>query len=315
MCLDFLFQFRILMRSIFKTLTMLFIFYFFIAKNASQETMLRDLQEKINRQENSLTSEKLKLALADLEKQRDCSQDLLRKREHHIEQLSQKLSKTERESEALLSALELTKKEYEELNEEKTRFSHWKSENEQLIKQMKSENEILQSKVHQLETCLQTQEIRSDEYSKRVSTLEMERESLRAEVKNLHSVIESKTVQVETQKEAQAELEQKAALSEQKHKKETESMCLKVSDLTEQVEDLKHKLQLLSSEITDKDQRYQDLHSEYESLRELLTTSDSLVTNEAHHSSLPASEQQSEVNHSLVGIIGFQEHKIYSKVF
>ena len=42
-CLDFLFQCHILRKSIFKTLTMLFIFYFFIAKNASQETMLRDL--------------------------------------------------------------------------------------------------------------------------------------------------------------------------------------------------------------------------------------------------------------------------------
>ncbi|KAM5293743.1 centromere protein F [Glossophaga mutica] len=264
------------------------------AKNASQETMLSDLQEKINQQENSLTSEKLKLALADLEKQRDCSQDLLKKRECHIEQLSEKLTKTERESEALLSALELKKKEYEELSEEKTLFSHWRSESEQLIKQMKSENAMLQSKISQLETCLKTQEIRGKEYNERVSTLEMERESLSAEVRNLRGVIDNKTVEVETQKEAQAELQQKAELSDQKHKKETESMCLKVSELTEQVEDLKHRLQLLSIEITDKDQRYQDLNSEYESLRELLTPSDSLVTNEGHHRSLLASEQQPE---------------------
>ncbi|XP_045694718.1 LOW QUALITY PROTEIN: centromere protein F [Phyllostomus hastatus] len=264
------------------------------AKNAFQETTLRDLQEKINQQENSLTSEKLKLALADLEKQRDCSQDLLKKRECHIEQLSKKLSKTERESEALLSALELKKKEYEELNEEKTLFSHWKSEKEQLIKQMKSENEILQSKVNQLETCLKTQETRSNEYSERVSALEVERESLSAEVRDLCRVIENKTVEVETQKEAQVELQQKAELSDQKHKRETESMCLKVSELSEQVEDLKQKLQLLSSEITDKDQRYQDLQSEHERLRELLTPSDSLLTDEGHHRSLLASEQQSE---------------------
>ena len=92
--------------------------------------MLRDLQEKINRQENSLTSEKLKLALADLEKQRDCSQDLLRKREHHIEQLSQKLSKTERESEAYWGFGIKKKKVSEEWKEEKTLFSHWKSETE-----------------------------------------------------------------------------------------------------------------------------------------------------------------------------------------
>ncbi|XP_054443487.1 centromere protein F [Pteronotus mesoamericanus] len=276
------------------------------AKNASQESMLRDLQEKINQQENSLTVEKLKLALADLEKQRDCSQDLLKKREHHIEQLSEKLSKTKRESEALSSALELKKKEFEELTEEKTLFSHWKSENEQLIKQMESEHENLQSKISQLETCRKTQEIQSNEYKERVSTLEMERENLSAEVRNLHSVIDSQTVEVETQKQAYVELQQKANLSDQKHKKETENMCLKVSELMEQVEDLKQKLQLLSREITDKDQRYQDLHSEYESLRDLLKPGDPLVTREARGRRLLTSEEQSEVRNSFVDVVGEQ---------
>ena len=68
--------------------------------------------------------------------------------------------------------------------------------------------------------CLKIQQIRSDEYE-RVGTLEMEGQSLRVEVKNLPSVIERQTVQVETQKEAQAELKQKATLSDEKHKKET----------------------------------------------------------------------------------------------
>lgn len=66
--------------------------------------MLRDLQEKLNRQEDSLTSEKLKPALCDLEEQHDGSQALYKEREHHLEQVSEKLSKTGRESEALLSA-------------------------------------------------------------------------------------------------------------------------------------------------------------------------------------------------------------------
>ncbi|XP_070252288.1 centromere protein F [Myotis yumanensis] len=272
------------------------------AKNTSQEIMLKDLQEKINQQENSLTLEKLKLALADLEKQRDCSQDLLKKREHHIEQLSEKLSKTERESEALLSALEVKRKEFEELKEEKTQFSHWKNENEQLIKQMESDKESLLSKINQLETCLKTQKIKSNEYNERVSILEMERENISVEVRNLHNMIDSKTVEVEAQKQAYAELQQKAEFSDQKHKKEMENMCVKVSELTGQVEDLKHKLQLLSSEITNKDQRYQDLHAEYESLRDLLKSSDSLVANEAHHRNLLAFEQQSALNNSFANI-------------
>uniref|UniRef100_A0A4W2IEJ3 Centromere protein F n=1 Tax=Bos indicus x Bos taurus TaxID=30522 RepID=A0A4W2IEJ3_BOBOX len=278
------------------------------AKNTSQETMLRDLQEKINQQENSLTLEKLKLALADLEKQRDCSQDLLKKREHHIEQLNEKLSKTERESEALLSALELKKKEYEELKEEKTLFSHWKSENEQLLNQMESEKESLQSKVNHLETCLKTQQIKSHEYNERVRTLEMERENLNVEIRNLQNVIDSKTAEAETQKRAYGELQQKAEFSDQKHEKEIENMCLKISHLTGQVEDLEHKLQLLSSEIMDKDQRYQDLHAESESLRDLLKSRDSsAMTIEPHQRSRLAFEQQSALNNSFANIIGEQE--------
>ncbi|KAJ1074567.1 PREDICTED: centromere protein F [Capra hircus] len=278
------------------------------AKNTSQETMLRDLQEKINQQENSLTLEKLKLALADLEKQRDCSQDLLKKREHHIEQLNEKLSKTERESEALLSALELKKKEYEELKEEKTLFSRWKRENEQLLSQMESEKESLQSKVNHLETCLKTQQIKSHEYNERVRTLEMERENLNVEIRNLQNVIDSKTTEAETQKRAYGELQQKAEFSDQKHEKEIENMCLKISHLTGQVEDLEHKLQLLSSEIMDKDQRYQDLHAEYESLRDLLKSRDSsAVTIEPHQRSRLAFEQQSALNNFFASIIGEQE--------
>ncbi|MBZ3886655.1 Centromere protein F [Sciurus carolinensis] len=276
------------------------------AKNTSQEAMLRDLQDKINQQENSLTLEKLKLALADLEKQRDCSQDLLKKREHHIEQLNDKLNKIEKESKALLSALELKKEEYEELKEEKTQFSHWKSENERLLNQLESEKESLQSKINHLETCLKTQQIKSHEYNERVRTLEMEKENLNVEIRNLHNVIDSKTVEVETQKQAYVELQQKAEISDQKHKKEIENMCLKTSQLIRQVGDLEHKLQLLSNEITDKDQHYQDLHAEYESLRALLRSKDSsLVTNEDHQRSLTF-EQQPAMNNSFANLTGEQ---------
>ncbi|XP_062971376.1 centromere protein F [Cynocephalus volans] len=277
------------------------------AKNTCQETMLRDLREKINQQENSLTLEKLKRAVADLEKQRDCSQDLLKKREHHIEQLNEKLSKVEKESKALLSALELKKKEYEELKEEKALFSSWKSENEKLLSQMESEKESLQSKINHLEACLKMQQIKSHEYNERVRTLEMERENLSVEIRNLHNVIDSKSVEVETQKQAYVELQQKAEFSDQKHKKEIENMCLKTSQLTGQVDDLEHRLQLLSSEIMGKDQRYQELCAEYESLRDLLKSKDSsLVTNEDLQRSLLVFEQQAAMNNSFANINGEQ---------
>lgn len=93
--------------------------------------MLRDLQEKINSQEISLTSEKLKLALSDREKQRDGSQALFKEREHRVEQVSEKLSNTKRESEAVLSVWSKKKKGVRIMERrENSLFSHWKSETE-----------------------------------------------------------------------------------------------------------------------------------------------------------------------------------------
>ncbi|XP_034369551.1 centromere protein F [Arvicanthis niloticus] len=273
------------------------------AKNASQEIMLQDLQEKLNQQENSLTLEKLKCALADLEGQRDCSQHLLKEREHHIEQLNNKLNKIEKEFETLLSALELKKKECEELKEEKNQISCWKSENEKLIDQIESEKEILLGKINHLEASLKTQQI-SHDYNERVKTLEMERENLTVEIRNLHSMLDSKMLEIETQKQAYLELQQKSESSDQKHQKEIENMCLKANKLTEQVESLECKLQLLSSEVVTKDQQYQDLHVEYETLRDLLKSKGSLVTNEDNHRSSLAFEQQPAVSDSFVNLMG-----------
>ncbi|XP_031194364.1 centromere protein F [Mastomys coucha] len=280
------------------------------AKNTSQEIMLQDLQEKLNQQENSLTLEKLKLALADLEGQRDCSKDLLKKREHHIEQLNNKLNKIEKEFETLLSALELKKKECEELKEEKNQISCWKGDSEKLINQLESEKEILLGKINHLEASLKTQQI-SHDYNERVRTLEIERENLTVEIKNLHSMLDSKTVEIETQKQAYLELQQKSESSDQKHQKELENMCLKANKLTEQVENLECKLQLLSSEVVTKDQQYQDLCMEYETLRDLLKSrGSSLVTNEDNQRSSEdnqrnslAFEQQPAVSDSFANVM------------
>ncbi|XP_052055772.1 centromere protein F [Apodemus sylvaticus] len=286
------------------------------AKNISQEIMLRDLQEKLNQQENSLTLEKLKLALADLEGQRDCSQDLLKKREHHIEQLNNKLSKIEKEFETLLSALELKKKECEELKEENNQISCCKSESEKLINQVESEKEILLGKINHLESSLKTQQISHE----RVRTLEMERESLTVEIKNLHSMLDSKMVEIKSQKQAFLELQQKSESSDEKHQKEIENMCLKANKLTGQVESLECKLQILSSEVVTKDQQYQDLHMEYESLRDLLKSrGSSLVTNEDNQRNSEdnqrgslAFEQQPAVSDSLANLMG-EKGSIYSE--
>lgn len=283
------------------------------AKNTSQEIMLRDLQEKLNQQENSLTLEKLKLALADLERQRNCSQDLLKKREHHIDQLNNKLNKIEKEFETLLSALELKKKECEELKEEKNQISFWKIDSEKLINQIESEKEILLGKINHLETSLKTQQVSPDS-NERIRTLEMERENFTVEIKNLQSMLDSKMVEIKTQKQAYLELQQKSESSDQKHQKEIENMCLKANKLTGQVESLECKLQLLSSEVVTKDQQYQDLRMEYETLRDLLKSrGSSLVTNEDNQRSSEDNQRSSEDNQR--GSLAFEQQPAVSDSF
>ncbi|XP_037353850.1 centromere protein F [Talpa occidentalis] len=278
------------------------------AKNMSQEAMLRDLQEKISQQENSLTLEKLKLTVADLEKQRDCSQDLLKKREHHIEQLNEKLSRTEHESQTILSMLELKHKECEQLRQEKTQFSCWKSENEQRLHQMESERESLQGQISHLETCLKTQQAKSEECSERLAALELERGQLGAEVGLLQTALDSKAAEMGVQQQACAALQQQAESSDQKHRKEMENMCWKVAQLTGQVEDLEHQLQVLSAEIVDRDQRYSNLSAECESLRGRVHSRDSpRDANAACDRSLLAFEQQAARDNSFANIIGEQE--------
>lgn len=104
------------------------------------------------------------------------------------------------------------------------------------------------------------------------------------------------------------ELQQKAEFSDQKHEKEIENMCLKISHLTGQVEDLEHKLQLLSSEIMDKDQLLPRLACWiWESQGSAKSRDSSAVTVEPHQRSRLAFEQQSALNNSFASIIGEQE--------
>ncbi|XP_044530892.1 centromere protein F [Gracilinanus agilis] len=241
-------------------------------KNATQEDVLKALQEKISQQEKSSM---LELAVADLEKQRDCSQDLLKKREHHIEQLNDKLHSTQRELEELRSTLGLKEKECEELKKETILFSQWKNEKEQLLNQLLLEKEGLQSTISNLEICLKTQHVKSHDANESFKIMETEKEKLGLEIRNLQNAIEGKNTELEAQKQAYEELQKKAEYSDQKYKKEVENLSLKIVQLTTEVEHLKQKLQLLSSEIIGKDQRYEELHIQYEKISSLVKSENS----------------------------------------
>ncbi|KFV71396.1 Centromere protein F, partial [Dryobates pubescens] len=219
-------------------------------KNTSQETELKLL-------------EKLKTALADMEKQHDCTQDLLKEKDNYIKEQNCKISKMEEESEALQQLLGFKQRECEDLQKMAAAFSQWKDENDHLVNKLKSEKEGMLAYIHDLESSLQSQQIRNREHSEKLRMLETECDGKNAEIRELKDMLECKSAELEDQKKAFDELLQKA---ERKYRKEIENMSWKVLQLTNQVGELEEKLQLEASEGLQKEQYYQNLLAGYEKI-------------------------------------------------
>ncbi|MEJ1270546.1 centromere protein F [Cricetulus griseus] len=296
----------------------------------------KELQEELSRQHRSfqaldqeytqmktrLTQElqQAKHALNVLQVEQEKVVSVKQQLERSLEEFRQKLNKTEQ----ALQESQITENELRRSTEEmKKENSLIRNQSEQRAREVcHLEDELGKVKVclsqsqnfaeDMREASLRTQQIQSHDYSERVRTLEMERENLNVEIRNLHSMIDSKMVEIETQKQAYLELQQKAEFSDQKHQKEIENMCLKANELTGQVEDLEYKLQLLSSEVVTKEQQYQGLRTEYETLRDLLKSRGSLVTNEDNQRSSLAFEQQPTVSDSFGNLMG-EQGSMYSE--
>ncbi|XP_051470327.1 centromere protein F [Apus apus] len=235
-------------------------------KNIFQEAELKLLEEKFEKQESSLLLEKLKIALADMEKQQDSTQDLLKEKENHIEDQNCKISKMEEESEALQRLLGVKQRECEELQKEATAFSQWKTENNNLINILKSEKEVMLTHINDLESSLQSQQIKNHEHSEKLRMLETESDRKSTEIRELKDMLEHKNAELEELKKAFNELQQQAECSDRKYCKEIDNMSCKMFQLTNQVGELEEKLQLAASEGLQREQCYNDLLGEYEKI-------------------------------------------------
>ncbi|KAL8185395.1 UNVERIFIED_CONTAM: hypothetical protein K2H54_049109 [Gekko kuhli] len=210
------------------------------SKKWSLERELQILKDKLNKQDESL--EKMQRAVFDLEKQRDSLQQLLQHEKNTTEKLSIKLKDVE-SLENILAECESLKKEAEIL-------SLWKTENEQLLDQFRSEKEGLMSKMYSLESALMMEQIKSND---RVTVVEAENEHLSKEIKKLRCVAEEKSTELEAQRIAYAELQQKTITSEEKYQKEKENNSLKLAELTKQVNILQQMLQSAANEALEKE--------------------------------------------------------------
>jgi len=246
----------------------------FTDKSTFQETELKLLEEKFKKQESSPSLEKLKIALADLERQQDSIQDLLKEKENHIKEQNCKISKMEEESEALQRLLGFKQRECEELQKEATAFSQWKNENDDLINKLKSENEGMLNHINDLESSLQSEQIKNREHSEKLRTMETESDRKSTEIRELKDMLEHKGEELEEQKNAFDELQWKAECSDKKYCKEIENMSCKIFQLTNQVGELEEKLRLAATEGLQREQCYHDLLGEYEKICSLVKTKD-----------------------------------------
>ncbi|KFO95168.1 Centromere protein F, partial [Calypte anna] len=239
-------------------------------KNIFQEVELKLLEEKLKKQKSFFSPEKLKIALADMEKQQDSIRDLLKERENLIEELNSKISKMEEESEALHRLLVVKQRECEDLQKEATAFSQWKNENNNLLNKLQSEKENMLTHIHDLENSLQSQQIKNHEHSEKLRIMEIESDRKNTEIRELKDMLEHKNAELEEQKKAFDELRQQAECSDKKYCKEIDNMSCKIFQLTNQVAELEEKLQLAKSEGLQREQCYNDLLGEYEKVRCLL---------------------------------------------
>ncbi|XP_027537723.1 centromere protein F [Neopelma chrysocephalum] len=235
-------------------------------KNTFQEAELKLLEEKFKKQESSLSLEKLKIALADMEKQRDSMQDLLKEKDNHIKEQDSKIRKMEEEAEALQRIIGFKQRECDELQKEAAAFSQWKNETDHLINKLKSEKEGMLAQINDLESSLQSQQIKNHEHSETFRIMQTESDRKTTEIKELKDMLECKSAELEEQKKAFNELEWKAECSDKKYCKEIENMSCKIFQLTNQVAEVEEKLQLAASEGLQREQCYHDLLGEYEKI-------------------------------------------------
>ncbi|XP_035176862.1 centromere protein F isoform X2 [Oxyura jamaicensis] len=185
-------------------------------KNAFQEAELK--------QASSPSVEQLKLALADMEKQQDSTQDLIKEKENHIKELNCKINKMEEESEALQSLLAFKQREYEELKKETKAFSQWKNENDNLL-QFKGETKERLGNIEQMHESFVT------ETKEHVSNSQAGISAHQTFVGQTSAILEEKDMQLQT-------------LNERLKNQEAELQDLKISNKL--LEDSVRQLKLMS---------------------------------------------------------------------
>lgn len=124
-------------------------------KNCSLKKEFKLLEEKLNKQDNSVSLEKMSLAVSDVEHEHDSLQQILKDKENVIQEFNKKLENTENLQETTL--------ECKDLKNEIMILSQWKKKSKQLLNELDLEKEELMSKIHSLESALKAEQLKRQE--------------------------------------------------------------------------------------------------------------------------------------------------------
>ncbi|KAM4694203.1 centromere protein F [Discoglossus pictus] len=196
-------------------------------KNTVLEKELQSALEKLKEQD-SVNLQTLKVSLSTLEKEKEFAQELLKKKEIDIKEITNTLSKIAEESETLKYQLELKDRENKEMSHANSSLFNWKNENEKVISQLANEKEELLKKTAYLDNSLQS-------HQEKVEMLETDRNALHTQIKSLQNILDAKTADLQSEKNAYNELLRSLDTADQKFKSENENLVLKISELQAQI--------------------------------------------------------------------------------
>ncbi|XP_039192010.1 centromere protein F [Crotalus tigris] len=200
-------------------------------KNCSLKKEFKLLEEKLNKQDNSVSLEKMSLAVSDVEHEHNSLQQILKDKENVIEELNKKLENTE--------TLQKTTLECKDLKKEIMILSQWKKKSKQLLNELDLEKEELMSKIQSLENALKAEQLKHQE---KEIALQDEHEQFSEQLNIFEQVVKDKTTELEAQRKAYSDLQQRTAMSEEKLQKERENNSLKLFEFTREMDILQKRL-------------------------------------------------------------------------
>lgn len=225
-------------------------------------------------QSNSQEIDNLKKSLSALEAKEKSSQEDLNKRKLEAEELQNKLCGLEKDRKDLQITAEAKQKEIGEVKQEYEKIVEWKNEKAQLIENVESDRNAMQSKIDELEKTSVTLDDANKCLQQKLQDLDREKQS---QIDSLKGELLNKCMELEEKSCKYEEMVQKYNEANQKHAKDAENTMAQIKMLQDQVRDLEMRLQVETNKTARMEQSHSELLAQYESACDLAKSKDAII--------------------------------------